>query len=505
MEIRKGSITVYLSLTLFTMIAFFTAIIQGARVNATKMKMQLSVDLGIESVLAEYSIPLLEEYGLFFIDTAYGGSDGCYYDIAPHMEEYIKKNVNPFYEQTKEKESSGMNRNVYRDWYGIQLENVSVLEGYYATDEKGEVLRQQAIDYMYQYYGITLAEELMGGFESSFGAILENGWDSEDSLVEKEMGEKQSEIQNSQGTEYVYETTNGEETTTTTVEVHTDDPTANLVNNKESLLLNMILKEDASALSNKAIEPSKYISKRGVSHQGDTNPYEAEFVTDLTNKFLFDEYILLQCDSFDKEQTDQMLEYEVEYIIGGKSSDKDNLVYVANRLLLMREAMNIAQILTIPGKAEAILGAAELFACGIPFLVPVYQTLFTVGWAYLESMQDVSDLFAGKKVPLWKDANTWKTDLDNLIKGAANVKEVDTGLDYQDYLRILLALEKEEEKSMRLMDIMEMNIRLVEGYETFQMDCAVEGFLVQITFASKVGGYTITKKRVYDTGPAFRN
>lgn len=508
---KKGSITVYMALTLLVMISFFTAIIESARVNAMKVKMNCTTDLAIDSCLAEYCIPMLEQYGLFFIDTAYGGSSGNYYDTASHMEEYVKKNLDAFYEKSDNAAVGGLSEAAFRDWYGLTVENVTLTEGYYATDQKGEVLRQQAIDFMFNYYGMDEAMDLIAETTGNYETVLSNGWDKEDYTVENQMADNQGEIQNSQGQEgeieHTYITEDGQEVTEVeTVTIDSEDPTTSLTNDREMILLNYILKDDASCLSNKAIKLDQYISHRQCANVGETPSYQADTATELTNKFLFDEYILLKCDFFDKEKSEKLLEYEVEYILGGKSSDKDNLQYVTNRILLMREVANMAYLAVDDGKKELINTAALLFGLGISFLVELYKVLFTAGWAYLESLQDMRDLFNGKKVPLVKTDATWKTDLDNLIYGSNNVKEVDSGMDYKDYLRVLLALEDETTKTARLMDVMEMNIRGVDGYSKFRMDCQIEGFVAQVSYRCKMG-YTavITKKRVYDTGPEFRN
>ena len=58
------TITIILSLIM----VFFS----GARIGAVKMKTECVADIAMNSVLAEYSRALYEQYGLLMVDTSYG-------------------------------------------------------------------------------------------------------------------------------------------------------------------------------------------------------------------------------------------------------------------------------------------------------------------------------------------------------------------------------------------------------------------------------------------------
>lgn len=503
---KRASITVYMACTLLVMISFFTSVIESARVNAMKTKLICATDLAADSVLAEYCIPMLEQYGLFFIDTAYGAGDGNYFNTASHMEEYANKNIDAFYEYEENAIVGELTDLAFREWYGITVENVSITEGYYATDQDGEVLRQQAIDYMYNYYGIDVVTDLVSEMAGNYQLFMENGWNKEENEVEQSLAENQNQIEEMQGQEYTVEVVNEEgETELETHQVDAQDPTQNLTNDKEMVLLNAILGDQAFGLSNKAINCDLYLSNRGAANEGETPSYDAGVVTDLTNELLFDRYILQKCDCFDKDKSEKTLEYEVEYILGGKSSDKENLQYVVNRILIIRELSNMASLVADSEKMSLVIGTAKALALGIPGLDLLIQGVLIAGWSYLESVQDIRDLFQGKKVPLLKSRMEWKTGLEGILGGESAVANVDKGLSYQDYLGLLLAVENEGKKTARLMDIMEMNIRKVPGYQAFRADCMIEGFQAQFCYEATGNSYTVVKKRVYDTGPIFRN
>ena len=84
-------------------------------------------------------------------------------------------------------------------------------------------------------------------------------------------------------------------------------------------------------------------------------------------------------------------------------------------------------------------------------------------------------LLQGYKIPLLKEKGQWKTHLWGLLKGvisAGNVEpnQLQTGLSYEDYLRVFLALMNRQDKVMRSLDIVEMDIRQTDGNEYFRID-----------------------------------
>ncbi len=62
------------------------------------------------------------------------------------------------------------------------------------------------------------------------------------------------------------------------------------------------------------------------------------------------------------ESEDHALAYELEYVLAGKGSDKENLESVIKRLLFVREAANITHILGDGDKRAKTLGMAEALA-----------------------------------------------------------------------------------------------------------------------------------------------
>ena len=66
---RKGYLTVYLSLSLALILSFILTLIEGARISVIRMEAECVADIGMNSVLAEFHRELLEQYDLLFVDT----------------------------------------------------------------------------------------------------------------------------------------------------------------------------------------------------------------------------------------------------------------------------------------------------------------------------------------------------------------------------------------------------------------------------------------------------
>lgn len=151
---------------------------------------------------------------------------------------------------------------------------------------------------------------------------------------------------------------------------------------------------------------------------------------------------------------------EQEYIISGKASDEQNRKSIRNRIIAMREVMNGLYIESNYEMKEKILAAATVLSAGY---APEEVALVIAGaWALAESVNDYELLIRGKPVPVLKTEESWAVSLDNVI----NNKEsgcIDTGNtegdDYNDYIVYLLCLLDDNTKLLRIMDLIQINMR----------------------------------------------
>lgn len=206
---------------------------------------------------------------------------------------------------------------------------------------------------------------------------------------------------------------------------------------------------------------------------------------------LFDEYILEKCSFYGEELDKSHMKYQVEYILAGKDNDLDNLKSIASRLLLIREAANVAYLFADSGKrAQASALAATVSAV---LLLPELQLLLEYSilfaWAFAESVYDVRSLFDGGKVPILKAESTWHTDIGALFEAAAGESggKSETGLSYEDYLRVLLKMTDTNIKTMRLLDMVELDIRKTAGNQNFRIDGCIDGMRIEANIISRYG------------------
>lgn len=191
----------------------------------------------------------------------------------------------------------------------------------------------------------------------------------------------------------------------------------------------------------------------------------------LANHLLVNEYCgeFFRCFRTDRQDIgvpgEGGLTYELEYLIGGKAADEENLVDVVQRLLAVREGLNLIYLMSDSQKRED----AKLLAMtitGVVGLAPlVYLTTFFIlsVWALGEALADVRGLLAGNKVPLWKQAEDWTLSLDGLLsmgrEAAVPTGGGTRGLDYLGWLKILLFADEIVCQEYRMMDMVQMNIR----------------------------------------------
>ena len=172
------------------------------------------------------------------------------------------------------------------------------------------------------------------------------------------------------------------------------------------------------------------------------------------------------------------MNYQAEYILGGKNSDRENLKSVAGKLLVIRQGVNMAYLLSDGGKRIQVETLALAIASG--FLIPpaaaVIEAALIFCWAFAESVLDVRELFAGGKIPLVKTSADWQISLSNLsslMEGLDSMrKNNEHGLSYEDYLQVLILPVSKEKKVMRAMDMIEDAIRK-KGRANFYMDSCV--------------------------------
>lgn len=474
---RKGYITVFLSLSLTLILSLVFTVIEGARISAIRMKFEYVTDIGMNSVLAEYHRELLEQYDLLFVDTSYGGNMPSIANAEGHLKKYLQNNL-------QNDKGSGFWQT--RDFLDMWINSAEITEYSIASDEEGNVLKRQVSDYMADYPLGGLLEKITG----NIGELSHYQLDTKDVAGERAAYEAriaEIELPKQEVEEGVFE------------EVPLNNP-ADIANSTRSIgVLNLVV-DDISSISTVKVDLDKYISRRSCM-QGTGVCKEAANVSGEPNDILFLTYLFEKCGYYGAEKEESVLQYQIEYLIAGKDTDWQNLEQVAKRLLRWREAANVLYILSDSAKiAEAEAMALALTAVMLcPELAEPVKYTILFAWAYVESLQDVKTLLQGGRVPIFKTAADWKTGINSIknVKGSlSDSGDTGRGLNYKEYLEIMLFLTNDHDRTFRAMDIMEMDIRKTPGNSNFRLDGCFDTYKAHIEVASGFG-YEYEIERLY--------
>lgn len=513
---QKGSITVFFSLVLVLVLSLILTMVESARIQGLETKAIMSADLSEDSLLAEYSTPLWEEYDVLFRNGA--GNTGAF-DISTLEQEILE--VNEY--NLGQKGITGLFSEEGVDFYKLTVEEAKVTEYELATDQEGDVFRKAAVEAMKDQIpvdvikGICEAAGQVDKMDTDVEGKMEAGKNALSSgkkpipelpgaSVDKK---KQNATPRALPTEEPRPETPKE---LPTEEPEPDNPLGTVQKVDPGMLLFSVV-DEPSKLSQTVIDLENSLLSR-EKNQG--NLQETYQKSGLMDQVLFDFYLKKHFSCYTDRINEHAIAYELEYLIGGKDSDQENLKAVVRRLLLIREGFNFAQLLKDTEKRGVALTMATLLVgyFGIPQLIQVVEMGILAVWAYGESLDDVRKLLKGESVPLFEVASSGsgvsgsgvsgsgvsgsgvsgsgmadkgKGDLDlDDVKKENNTTYTWNALRYEDYLQILLFLTGDKKLNYRAMDLIEKSIQVQEGYENFSMDCMVQQFRGTIQYKAPV-------------------
>ena len=210
--------------------------------------------------------------------------------------------------------------------------------------------------------------------------------------------------------------------------------------------------------------------------------------TILKRKVLISQYVLDKFDSYTDDGLDS-LKYQLEYIISGKYSDRENEDVIIDKLLLIREGLNLLFLLGDNAKRQEAYDLALLTTgfTGLPVVIRVTWLLIMGAWAFAESVVDVKDLLDGYKVQVMKTEENWNLSLENasgLKSGDEESKKDRPGLNYENYLRCLLLMNSRQETVYRILDLIQIDMQKKYNSNFNIKDCIL-GISVESHFESK--------------------
>lgn len=469
----EGYLTIYVALSMTVLLTLALVLIEGVCRNAIRMEAEIITEIALSSILAEYHQELFKQYNLLYIDTSYGTNNPSWQTTQAHLENYLEKNCDA---------TDVFGGWWYKDFIALSVDRVDMKTVVVATDNEGIWFRKRAIEAIKADIGVETLEEVIKWLDIVEAQGKAKQKIDEDNEEGKALSDTQWNVMEEINPMKQWE------------EKRSVGFASLLISNEE--------------ISQSRVDLSQFCSWRkehNLLNEGNKTKSipEISFLEEL----LFQEYLLRYSsfygNSLDKSASQyDSLQYQIEYMIGGKDNDIDNLKSVIYRISALREAANAAHLFTDQEKCMEAELVSTLIASAVllPEITPILKTAILVGWSFAETVYDMKILLVGGKVPLIKNTENWHFSLNNILSsqettGSEGWKE---GLKYEDYLRILLALTKTELKTFRMLDIIEMDIRRTKGNGNFRIDGCIDYIETEIEFSSKYGyEYSIFREKEY--------
>lgn len=425
----RGEVTVYLTLTFILLVSLVLALTESASIQMAKNYRRADMNRAVECVFAEYQKELLEHYDVFAIEAGYESGT------------YSEQNL--------------LDRLSY---YGADMGN-DIKRIRLFTDQNGELFMDQAGKYMKHKYGISWADKYLGST-----SIWKNQERQADEITREEKAQ----------TDRLEELLSGQE-----MELPGEEnPLEHVAGLKQAPILNLVLPKETQVSEKQVVSEDMPENRENQTGYGTFEDVESEGGT--LDSVLLGGYIQEHFADFLDEPKGGSLDYEVEYILAGRQSDRENLEAVANKLVLLRFVPNYLYLQTNSTRqAEARAAAGTLCTLlAVPAVTEAAAQGILLAWAYGESVMDVRTLLNGKKTAVVKDDASWQLSLSGLMKlgteeDTGGGADVEGGMDYKDYVRMLLFLEDKGKLTVRTMGVIEKDMQTIYSQPSFRIDYCV--------------------------------
>lgn len=201
----------------------------------------------------------------------------------------------------------------------------------------------------------------------------------------------------------------------------------------------------------------------------------------LLDKIMLLSYMEEHFGNYRDIQQNRALNYEIEYLLAGKGTDKENIVSAVNRVLYWRLLANLIYLYTnhqsnMEAREAAI---AAVGFTGLAGLVSLTKFLLLTAWGIAAAFIETSAIFMGKQISFFLQQDGLSITLPELSslskekiqQKAVNLKETKLGFAYSDYLRLSLIIQPQEALSLRAMDLIQETLRAYYDSDFFLSNC----------------------------------
>ncbi len=470
----KASMTLYMMITTILILSIVFTLLESVRIYGTVFLSKQN-SLGVaESVFAGFDRDFYKKYHLYAYSVY--GKDGL--DFSP-VYEAAETVANTTMQPVNDGKSF---------WLRQVLANSDVTSYRLVTDDGGMGLYQQMAQCAKQeaLKDVLTGAKNLTGYVSADNENAFNRIENNANRINEVSNETETSLRIRGASPSTELATTQNDEAVNTVNAYGGNPLTTLNNLKSHGILDLVI-ENPSRISEKTLDESNLLSSRllktGNWEQEKENPFN------VVNRGLVLRYVDKYFSSYVKGKRWGALDYEKEYILFGKASDEANLKKAVNRILLVREACNFYSIYQDPVKdAEAFeLATAICTLFASPQLISAVKEGIVLAWAYGESILDLRTLLSGGKVALIKTPIEWTLSLKNLGSvgsGYLKARESSGGFDYDMYLVAMLFLQNDDKQLKNIQNLMEANMRTIEGKEKFALDTEVLSMEFELTYQS---------------------
>lgn len=521
----KGSITVFAALSFMLIAQFIFTMLEVSRTIEVRKALQMNTESVLESIFANYCSPLWEEYRLLGTSVVNSDGDLSFNNVQAELQNLTEVNL------------GGREKSLLAgtSLLTAKMTDANFEEFLLMTDDGGAVFQEVVCAYMKENLTYETARTIydnlndMKSAKNQYGDAGNSIDTARDSIKEAREEERRKQEELKKETEDAKksgkdsskkktqlpkmkgasggkaQTTSSKskkaQTAATSVEMPEEEENIlDIVSEtKKNGVLSLVLPGDAT-LSNSAISLDSSVSHRTL----ETGNAQREGSDDWYSDVLLNQYFNNYFSCYTNQKSGHYMKYELEYLIAGKSEDAENLRTVIKELMAIREAVNMASIVTMEDKqAEALAMAVTLVGFTLnPVIIEFVKYAILAAWAFVESVLDLRTLLQGGKIPVIKTHLTWTSNLSELptlLSGWSKAKESASGFDYQSHMAALLFFQNNGKVCMRAMDMQEATVCSVEGYEDFKMDRVMVDAKVCATYEYSpvfLGFVTLVEKKM---------
>lgn len=465
MKKRRGSLSTAIALLLSFLILFFFLLYDYRRATGLRERDLLKAELALDSVFASYDRPLFRDYDLLFRYIPSESTEEAGKRLLQELQTYMGFDGIGGFQSFFRRRLKGSLRSLVS-----------------AADEDGGVFYREAVKSMKYKIPKKGAEYLKGlvGKRKS----LEDGIQKRKKILEEEK-KKGKRVQ-------------------PLLDMGEEDLGGDALRELIDFLQDYLYKDlypKRHALSKRAFPSESLPDRLGgrkILAETASLPEEEHILGELLfTAFLEEHFPSVMTEKGEKETEQGLLRYEREYLFGGEIRDSGNLKKSRGAILAVRSLMNFLFLLEHPEMREEARNLSYLLASWVklPFGQKLTEGVILALWSEAEARIDMKALYEGEKVPFHKKSEEWRLPFRLFaLRERAPLRTKSTrGMDYEEYLSLLLLGIPKEERAKRAMDLLMLGRRRVTPLFSFEQ-CY---FSAECEFRDKKGG-TILFLRSYE-------